>query len=194
MVYPSDTALFPQGDVVRHFLNQTGLDATRLTLWHVNESLSMTAVKALHVYRRLRVANDSDIGHDASRTAFVDSLARIDGPAFRFTPEIDARIAAANVHILDWSEARLAIASPRRPAMDDGGIANETDLTRFSAGELEPDRRTRARDLGLSGLPAGTRGEAAAEAVADLVHALRLHHTRAGPERPHAPRANSPRR
>ncbi len=42
-VFPFDRALFPQGDVVRHFLDQAGIDPDRLTIRRVNESLSMTA-------------------------------------------------------------------------------------------------------------------------------------------------------
>jgi hypothetical protein len=174
-VHPFDRALFPGGDVVRHFLDGAGIDATGLTLCHVNESLSLTAVKALHVYRRLRVANDSDIGHDASRDGFITSLASLDGPAFRFAPEIDARIAAANSHILDWSETRLDHRLAAPPRDDDDGIATEADLARFTPEELDRIDAL-ARAAGLPGLPAGTD---AAEAVADLLHALRLHHARA---------------
>jgi hypothetical protein len=188
--FPFAREIFPQGDVVRHFLAQAGLNPSDLTLCHVNESLSITAVKALYVYRRLRVTRDTDIGHDASREAFIACLARIEGPAFCFSPEIDARVAAANTHILDWSEARLGHRLTPPTRNDDGGIATEAELSRFSADELARIDAL-ARSEGLVGLPAGAGGTGAAETVADLLHALRLHLAAAASQ---APRANSPRR
>jgi hypothetical protein len=172
-VFPFERDLFPQGDVVRHFLAEVGIDPEGLTIRHVNESLSMTAVKALYSYRRLRVARDADIGSNTTRETFIARLATLGGPAFRFSPEIDAAIAAANTHILDWSEARLGrrLALPVRK--NDDGIRAEADMTRFSEEDLAR-LQTLAQAEGLAGLPAGVTPDTAAEAVADLLHALRL--------------------
>jgi hypothetical protein len=171
-VFPFDRSLFPQGDVVRHFLDQAGIDPEGLTIHRVNDSLSLTAVKALHAYRRLRVQRDSDIGSDDTREDFVARLGTLAGPAFLLAPEIDARIAAANTHILDWSEARLGrrLALPVRT--DDDGIRDEAGMLQFSDEELALIDAL-ARTEGLPGLPAGSAGRAA-EAVADILHALRL--------------------
>lgn len=177
--FPFDRALFPQGDVVRHFLDQAGLDPDRLTIRRVNESLSMTAVKALFAYRRLRAPRDTDIGSDTTRDVFVALLSRLDGPAFNLSPAIDARIARRYVHILDWSERRLGtrLALPRRN--DDDGIRSEDDMLAFTPEDLSR-LDALARGEGLAGLPAGLTPATAPEAVADLLHALRLSAARRG--------------
>ena len=204
-VFPFERDLFPQGDVVRHFLDQAGIDPEGLTIQRVNESLSMTAVKALYSYRSLRMARDADINSKTTREAFIARLATLGGPAFRFSPEIDAAIAAANTHILDWSEARLGrrLALPVRK--DDDGIRGEADMTRFSEEDLAR-LQALARAEGLAGLPAGVTPDTAAEAVADLLHALRLKvaqeesglletlRRKLTRKTTHAPRANSPSR
>jgi hypothetical protein len=178
-VFPFDRALFPQGDVVRHFLDQAGIDPDRLTIHRVNESLSMTAVKALFAYRRLRAPRDTDLGSDTTRDVFVTLLSRLDGPAFQLSPAIDTRIARRNIHILDWSERRLGtrLALPRRN--DDDGIRSEEDMLLFDDTDLAR-LDALARDAGVPGLPAGLTPATAPEAVADLLHALRLLAARRG--------------
>ena len=172
-VFPFDAALFPQGDVVRHFLDQAGIDPDRLTIHRVNESLSMTAVKALFAYRHLRAPHDGDIGSEVTRDAFVALLSRLDGPAFRFSPEVDARIASRNTHILDWSERRLGMRLAM-PARDDtAGVGSEEDMLRFDEADLAR-LDALACEARLQGLPAGLTPATAPEAVADLLHALRL--------------------
>jgi hypothetical protein len=166
--FPFDRALFPQGDVVRHFLNQAWIEPDRLTLHRANDSLSATAVKALYAWRRLRVDNDAKIGSDATRRDFTARLARIPGPALRFAPELDARIAAANTHILDWSEARLGQRLALPPPAPEGGILTEADMLHFTPQDLDA-LATLARDEGLPFAAAPTP-----DSVADFVHALRL--------------------
>jgi len=168
--FPFDAGLFPQGDVVRHFLDQAGIDTHGFTFRRANDSLSATAVKALYAYRRLRVANDADIGSDATRRNFTALLAVLPGPALRFAPALDARIAAANAHILDWSEARLGQRLALPPPTPDGGILTESDMLAFTAQDLDAIHAL-ARDQGLPGLPAGLTPATAPEAVADLLHA-----------------------
>jgi len=158
---------------VRHFLDQAGIDPDRLTIHRVNESLSMTAVKALFAYRHLRAPHDGDIGSEVTRDAFVALLSWLDGPAFRFSPEVDARIASRNTHILDWSERRLGMRLAM-PARDDtAGVGSEEDMLRFDEADLTR-LDTLAREARLPGLPAGLAPATAPEAVADLLHALRL--------------------
>jgi hypothetical protein len=179
-VFPFDRALFPQGDVVRHFLNQAGIEPEGLTLHRVNDSLSATGVKALYAYRRLRIAQDSMIGSDATREDFIADLATLDGPAFQLSPDIEARIAAANTHILDWSEARLGHRLAAPPRSDDTGIRTEADMLTFSAEDLARlDALAEVRQV--PGLPAGLSSEGSAAAVADLLHALRLRAAQAKP-------------
>jgi hypothetical protein len=178
-VFPFDRALFPQGDVVRHFLDQAGIDPEGVTIQRVNESLSMTAVKALYAYRRLRAPRDTDIGSDTTRDAFVARLARLGGPAFLLSPAIDARIAARNAHILDWSEKRLGTRLALPVRHDDDGIHDEAGMLRFDPEDLARlDALARAQDL--PGLPAGLTAATAPEAVADLLHALRLQAAQTG--------------
>ncbi len=166
--FPFDSALFPQGDVVRHFLDQAGIDPDGLAFHRANDSLSVIAVKALYAYRRLRVANDADIGSDATRRDFTALLTRLPGPALRFAPELDARIAVANTHILDWSETRLGQRLALPPPTPDGGILTESDMLAFSDQDLDA-LATLARDHGLPFAATPTP-----EDVADLLHALRL--------------------
>ena len=106
-------------------------------------------------------------------------LSRLDGPAFNLSPAIDTRIARRNVHILDWSERRLGtrLALPRRN--DDDGIRSEEDMLAFTPEDLSR-LDALARGEGLSGLPAGLTPATAPEAVADLLHALRLLAARRG--------------
>ena len=167
-VFAFDRALFPQGDVVRHFLEQAGIDPSSVTIRRVNEGLSMLGVKALYTYRRLRVANDLTLRDPRSRAAFVAELADLGGEAFALHPEIEARIAADNTALFDWSETRLGqrLRVPERH--DDRGIRIEDDLLAFSPAELER-LATWAQARGQS-LPARPD----AQAVADCLHAVRL--------------------
>ncbi len=154
--------------MVRHFLDQAGIEPDGLTFHRANDSLSATAVKALYAFRRLRVANDAEIGSDATRRDFTARLARVPGPALRFAPELDARIAAANTHILDWSEARLGQRLALPPPAPEGGILTEADMLHFTPQDLDA-LATLARDEGLPFAAAPTP-----DSVADFIHALRL--------------------
>jgi hypothetical protein len=179
-VFPFDRALFPKGDVVRHFLDQAGIEPDSLTFHRVNDGLSATAVKALHAYRRLRIPQDKMIGSDATRDDFIATLATLGGPAFQLSPDIEARIAAANTHILDWSEARLGHRLTPPPRSDDDGIRTEADMLTFTPEDLARlDALAEARQV--PGLPAGLSPAGSAEAVADLLHALRLQAAQAKP-------------
>lgn len=169
-VFPFERDRFPGGDVVRHFLDVVGVAADDVPLRRVNESLSATAVKALYCYRRLRVADDAEIGHDASRLAFHTALAGIGGPAFVLDPAIEERIAAANAHIFEWSEQRMGRRlSPAQPSPDGVGVRDEADLMRFADDELAELARW-AEDRGLRAR--ATRS--GADGVADLLADVRL--------------------
>ena len=79
---------------MRHFLGQIGLDQDAIPIKRANASLSLVALKALYCYRRLRMANDFDIGHNSSRAAYIAAVAQIRGPTFTLHPEIEERIVA----------------------------------------------------------------------------------------------------
>lgn len=155
-VHPFDPGRFPEGDVVRHFLREQGVDAERLALHHANEGLPSLAVKALYTYRRHGDANDHALGDPPSRQHFVARLAALDSPAFRLHPDLEARIARANAAVIDWSETRLGERLEPAGHGDEDGFRDNDALERFTraeiaqlaeaAGPAAPARAAGARD------------------------------------------------
>jgi hypothetical protein len=136
LVFPFDRMIFPQGDVVRHFLGVAGLDTAQIEVKRVNESLSMTAVKALFIYRSLLAPKVGQKPNPNAKAAFLGALGSLAGPGFQFHPELEQRIEGSNQHIFDWAEQRLNAPLPRSKGDHDEGIRGRADLMRMSAEEL----------------------------------------------------------
>ena len=134
-VYPFERSQFPDGDVVRHFLQVAKIDAEGLDIQRVNESLSYLAVKALYTYRRLKTPIE-DPKEAKSREAFVSSLREIKGPAFAFHPELQALILKKAEVFDDWAEKRLGQRLTSKDEARADGLRVEQDLFAFTADEI----------------------------------------------------------
>lgn len=166
-VYPFDPSIFPDGDVVRHFLNAVDVRGIGLETERDNDSLSALAVKALFCFRRLAHSAEP-AGYDLSREAFIADLRYLRGPSFAFHPDVQRRIRARSADWDRWAERRLGRPLAYLGRAVETGIRTEADLMQFSGDELSEIARYGARH-GFNDISAGSD----AEAVAGLIKRIR---------------------
>ncbi len=170
LAFPFDRALFPQGDVVSHFLQVVGIDPDKVQAKRVNEGLSLLATKALYIYRRTLQPTELGAASLNGRPGFFSALAGTGGPAFAFAPEIEAALFDTNQHIYSWAEKRLNHSFPRPSPVTEGGVRQESDLM-----TLTPEERERfaefATGIGRLKIP----GALDNYEVAQVMHQIRLH-------------------
>lgn len=164
-----DRDRFPQGDVVRHFLQELGIDTGSITIHHVNEGLPRLAVKALYCYRRYMQPDDHRLGHPASREAFIRNLAQLGGPPLQLHPDVADQITRVNSSFLSWCERRVDGQLESARSCETEGIRSVEDLTHFTDEEcarlVDHIRRNDLAELPRTVTP---------EWVAAHVHGLRL--------------------
>ena len=179
-VHAFDRSQFPGGDVVRHFLDRTGIRPDGLPLATVNPGLGLLAVRLLYIYRSRLAPRDGAIGSPWSLDPFIAALATLGGPRFVLHPDLAGRIAKANHPAYDWSARRLP--QPFAPPALSAGPEAQTvrgaaDLLRLDG----QDGDAVADWAALHGVKADRGLSADLDAVAALIHAVRLEFARRHP-------------
>lgn len=164
-----DPATFPQGCVVQDFCRLIGIPILGSQVVRVNESLSREAISVLFAYRKFGPGYGIGPGVIGENNRLVKALAGLAGGKLRFSEALVADTRRKHAQDLQWMEERLGASIDDYASTDAEGVDSEADLLRIAsenAGPLteliEPARR-----------PAGPTGNDP-EAVARLVHALRL--------------------
>ena len=131
-IYKYDGAVFPDGDVVKHFLGALDIAppggiATRA----FNTGLSLPAVRLLYVYRKFNpdlMPGDRQI---------VKALARLQGDDFRFHSSLFDALLATGPNAVTLFERRAGFSITEDIQADDNiGIATEQALTDISPESL----------------------------------------------------------
>jgi len=136
-VFPFERDLFPNGDVVRHFLEHVGIDPTNIAIHRVNEGLSRLAVKLLYVYRKLIAPRDQEVGDQKSWERFIAGMQTVGDEPFVLHPSVEASVAQVNHSVYEWSRNRLDVPLKPPTPQHEEGIRHEADLMTFSEAELE---------------------------------------------------------
>jgi hypothetical protein len=137
LAFAFDRRSFPQGDVVRHFLQQVGVRDDGLKISRANDGLSLLAVKLLYIYRTLLAAHDHDLKSGTTLEPFLADVGGLGGQSFALHPEVSQRILAANQPLLDWSAARLDRPLQAPTLQEDGGVRSEQDLLTVTPDETQ---------------------------------------------------------
>ncbi len=167
--FPFDRDLFPEGDVVRHFMQVTGINPAEVTVQRVNERLSLLAIKVLFIYRSLTAPKEGASVLSHGRQEFNAAFAELKGPDFNFHPDVKRRIEQANQHIYDWAEERLGWPLPRPDLKSEGGILHASELLTLSREEWVQFVAF-AEKFGVTNLPR----DATCEDVAAAMQRIRL--------------------
>jgi hypothetical protein len=123
-VHKYDSLLFPQGDVVLHFLEQIGLDSpNNVAGAAVNAGLSLPATQLLYVYRLF-----FPILLEGDRQR-VDKLFRLSGEPLRFHSALYQELVVLSAHEVASFERRAGFSVAEQLDADDAtGIRSEEDL------------------------------------------------------------------
>ena len=143
-IYPFERKYFPEGNVVLHFLQVLGIDPTPIELYTVNTSLSIIAIKALYVYRKLIDPEDSRNRPGFPLGKFITEMRDLPGRKFRFGSEIQQQIRALNFDYEEWVKSHVTEpdilwdTSGRGQENDDTSaiVMTEDDLMQFSENEI----------------------------------------------------------
>lgn len=143
-IYPFERKYFPEGNVVLHFLKVLGIDPDPIELHMANTTLSITAVKALYVYRQLIDPEDNRNRPGFPLGKFITEMRDLSGRKFRFSSEIQQQIRAFNFDYEDWVKSHVTEpdilwdASGRGQENDDTSaiVTTEDDLMQFSENEI----------------------------------------------------------
>lgn len=124
--YDRDT--FPDGNVVRHFCAQLGLQPPALAKTK-NVTLSRPAVSAIYRLNKVLAASAGDEGaHRIARLAIADRFPHGSWPKFRLADEALEPLIQANAADIEWIERRMgcSLRTQREPQED--AVATEADL------------------------------------------------------------------
>ena len=163
-VFKYDIPAFPDGCVVKHFCQRTGITFDPGKIRRSNESLSLPAVKLMYTYRRMGP------GFGAGRMAlFTDWLlqqriAGLPGTAFRFHSSLVLKLLEQHNAQLKWLEERTGSSMYEDPCRHDSSecVRSENDL-------FDYDGETMVWLSKLSHTPKSTDPHK----VAEMIHSIR---------------------
>lgn len=165
-----DTATFPQGDVVRDFLQRLDIRVPEQALQRSNESLGRDALSLLYIYRKHGPGYGTGQGSVEQNRRLQRALREVPGPRLRLANSLIEEILDAQAADIAWMEERLGRPLREAPRADlPGAIATEEDLLRPSSEAV----RWLLQQLGSEhSVQEGAAVDC--QTLADWMHALRL--------------------
>lgn len=131
---------FPDGNIVRHFFekilnNESGV--YKIESSERNESLSLTSVKFLYIYRKLLVSSDVSLGCPNTFNLFMELMC-FQGEKLFFHSDLAKQVVKKNTDFYKWAMEKTGKAfSPYSPPLGVASISGEDDLMRVSFDELQ---------------------------------------------------------
>lgn len=125
-----EPALFPEGNVVRHFCAHLDIPYESSLDKRANESISLPAVKLLYAFNKFKL--DFALHVPAKYGLLRNALANLNGPALRFHSDVMQSIVPVIESERAWLEHRL------------GGASMDEDITEYDA---SPDSIRREEDM-----------------------------------------------
>ncbi len=165
-IHKYDSAAFPDGDVVKHFLAVLDIEPSgEIPTKEDNAGLSLPAARLLYVYRKF---NPNLMPGDR---LIVKALAQMPGEPFRFHSSLFETLLATGPNAVTLFERRVGFSITEDISVDDDiGITSEQDMSDVSQHSLAW-LQEKAIDRGVTGrrpAPAGTDLEAIAAMVGCL--------------------------
>lgn len=123
-----DRTTFPEGNVVRHFCANLGLQPVR-SLNAKNVTLSRPAVSAIYrLNRAVREQPEALAAHKSARIAIANGFPHADWPKFRLSPNLLAPLIEAEAEDINWIEKRLGCSLRSQGEPRDTDVTSEADL------------------------------------------------------------------
>lgn len=165
-LYKYDPALFPEGDVVRHFAAKIGITVPE-QLFRTNESLKKPAVQALYAYHRLTSSPARTPRLRKTKQKVARMLSEIDGERFSISDSLLTPAVAACTESIRSLESRMGVdLSETLPDLP-GAVTSDADMLNISPAGLSEIERVVG---GRTALP--DRDSEPAYYAADLIEAL----------------------